>query len=374
MLIKRKLQELRQIPLLMIMTIVMLSCIGFLMMYDAAYGSIMPWAFKQMMYFAVFFLLMLVVGLISLRSIYSWSYMLYFFSLLFLILVELMGHNAMGATRWINLGIIKLQPSEPMKLATILALARYFHSASYKDILSVKSLIVPALITLLPVLLIVKQPDLGTAIITLLVAVIIFFVAGVRTWKFIAAFSAILLSIPVLWNYLYDYQKQRILIFLDPERDPLGNGYNIIQSKIAIGSGGMFGKGMLNGSQAQLEFLPENQTDFVLSMFAEEFGFVGVMGLMVLYLILIMYGTSIAVNCKSQYGKLLAYGIVCLFSLQVFVNMGMVMGLLPVVGVPLPFLSYGGTMMATILLSFGVLISVKLNCKTKLSEGYLGIV
>lgn len=344
------------------------------MMYDAAYGDMSPWAYKQALYFLVFFCLMLVIAMADLRTIYNLSYIIYFGALILLLLVAILGHSAMGATRWVNLGIIKLQPSELMKLGVILALARYFHSTPYKQITSGRKLITPILLVVIPVILILKQPDLGTAIITLLVAAVLFFVAGVRLWKFALVSAIAGCSIPILWQYLYDYQKQRILVFLDPELDPLGNGYNIIQSKIAIGSGGLFGKGMLNGSQAQLEFLPENQTDFVFSMFSEEFGFVGVTLLMLLYLIIITYGTAIALNCKSHFGKLLAYGIICLFTLQVFVNMGMVMGLLPVVGVPLPFLSYGGTIMATILLSFGLLLSVQLNRKKKLAEDNLGFI
>jgi rod shape determining protein RodA len=368
------LNDFKNIPWFMVLVITILSCIGFLMMYDAAYGSMEPWASKQIGFFIIFFLFMLAIGTMSLRTIYNFAYIAYGLSLILLILVEIFGHKAMGATRWIDLNIIKLQPSELMKLTIVLALAKYFHSLSYHNVLKIRFLIVPIFMILIPVLLIVKQPDLGTAIITLFVGAIIFFISGVRIWKFILSFLLVLGSLPLIWHYLYDYQKQRILIFLNPEMDPLGDGYNIIQSKIAIGSGGLFGKGMLSGSQAQLQFLPEHQTDFVFPMLAEEFGFLGVIIVMMLYMILIMYGAHIALSARNHFGRLLAYGVTAVFAVHIFINMGMVMGLLPVVGVPLPLLSYGGTIMGTILISFGLLINVQLNSKISLSEKTLGVI
>ncbi len=356
----------KALPWMMVLLITILSSIGFVLMYDAAYGSIEPWAIKQIIFFLVFFVMMIVIGLIKMRTIYNFAYIAYGMTLVLLVSVEVIGHNAMGATRWIDIGLIKLQPSEIIKLTIVLALARYFHNISFQNVLTTRLVVIPALILCIPVLLIMKQPDLGTGIIALIVGGVMFFVAGVQIWKFILALVVALGSLPIIWYYLYDYQKQRILIFLNPERDPLGNGYNIIQSKIAIGSGGLFGKGMLSGSQAQLQFLPEHQTDFVLPMFAEEFGFIGVIIIMLLYLILIAYGTSIALRCKNHFGRLLAYGVISLFSVHVFINIGMVIGLLPVVGVPLPFLSYGGTIMATILISFGLLINIQLNSKIHL--------
>jgi rod shape determining protein RodA len=365
---------LKLVPWFMVLIITLISSIGFVLMYDAASGSMEPWASKQISFFLIFSTLMLAIGLVELKIIYQFAYVFYGITLLLLILVEIFGHNAMGATRWVNLGFMKLQPAEPMKLAIILALARYFHALSYQDILQIRSLIIPIIMLLAPALLIIKQPDLGTGIITLMVGAIMFFIAGVRMWKFVLSFVVVLGSLPITWHYLYDYQKQRILIFFDPESDPLGDGYNIIQSKIAIGSGGLFGKGMMFGSQAQLQFLPEHQTDFIFPMFAEEFGFVGALLIIFLYFILIVYGTGIALNCKSHFGKLLAYGVVSMFSVHVFINMGMVMGLLPVVGVPLPLLSYGGTIMATILIAFGLLINVHLNSRTALSQSSFGVI
>lgn len=365
---------LKLVPWFMVLIITLISSIGFVLMYDAASGSMEPWASKQISFFLIFSTLMLAIGLVELKIIYQFAYVFYGITLLLLILVEIFGHNAMGATRWVNLGFMKLQPAEPMKLAIILALARYFHALSYQDILQIRSLIIPIIMLLAPALLIIKQPDLGTGIITLMVGAIMFFIAGVRMWKFVLSFVVILGYLPITWHYLYDYQKQRILIFFDPESDPLGDGYNIIQSKIAIGSGGLFGKGMMFGSQAQLQFLPEHQTDFIFPMFAEEFGFVGALLIIFLYFILIVYGTGIALNCKSHFGKLLAYGVVSMFSVHVFINMGMVMGLLPVVGVPLPLLSYGGTIMATILIAFGLLINVHLNSRTALSQSSFGVI
>lgn len=372
--IQKILTSLKLVPWFMVLIITLISSIGFVLMYDAASGSMEPWAMKQISFFIIFFILMLIIALIDLKIIYQFAYVFYGLTLLLLILVEIFGHNAMGATRWVNLGFMKLQPAEPMKLAIILALARYFHTLPYQNVLQIRSLIIPILMLLVPALLIIKQPDLGTGVITLIVGAIMFFIAGIRMWKFILSFVAALGSLPIIWHYLYDYQKKRILIFFDPESDPLGNGYNIIQSKIAIGSGGLFGKGMMFGSQAQLQFLPEHQTDFIFPMFAEEFGFIGVLLVIVLYFMLIIYGAGIALNCKSHFGRLLAYGVTSMFSVHIFINMGMVMGLLPVVGVPLPLLSYGGTIMATILIAFGLLINVHLNSRTALSESSFGVI
>jgi rod shape determining protein RodA len=371
--IQKILASLKLMPWFMILIVTLISSIGFILLYDAASGSMEPWAIKQISFFIIFSIIMLTIGLIDLKIIYQFSYVFYSLTLILLVLVEILGHNAMGATRWINLGFMKLQPAEPMKLAIILALARYFHTLPYQNI-KIRSLIVPIIILLAPVLLIIKQPDLGTGMITLIVGAIMFFIAGVKMWKFVFSFVAILASLPVIWHYLYDYQKQRILIFFNPEHDPLGDGYNIIQSKIAIGSGGLFGKGMMFGSQAQLQFLPEHQTDFIFPMFAEEFGFFGVLCVIFLYFILIIYGTSISLNCRSHFGRLIAYGVVSMFFVHIFINMGMVMGLLPVVGVPLPLLSYGGTIMATILIAFGLLINVHLNSRTVLSQSSIGMI
>lgn len=354
-------------PLIILVTL--MSCIGFAVLYSAAQGNMHPWTSAQMTRFALLFPLMLAVAIVDIRIWLKFSYLIYGAVLILLILVEVFGTTAMGATRWIRLGPFNIQPSEPMKICIIFALARYFHAMPLSDIARPLMLVPPLLMIAAPFLLIMKQPDLGTALILLLVGGIIFFVAGVRIWKFVLVGVSGLASLPVLWQYvLHDYQKKRVLTFLDPETDPLGDGYNILQSKIAIGSGGFTGKGFLHGSQSQLSFLPEKQTDFIFTMFSEEFGFVGGVAVILLYAIIITYGIMIALNCRNHYGRLLAVGVVGLFFLHIFINIGMTMGLLPIVGAPLPLLSYGGTIMSTILIAFGLLLNVHLHTDEKIDR------
>jgi rod shape determining protein RodA len=278
-----------------------------------------------------------------------------------LIGVELFGSVAMGGQRWINLGLIKIQPSEPAKIAVVLMLAKYFHNVSHNDINKIHKLIIPIIAILIPCALIIKQPDLGTGMVVLIVSTIMLFALGVSIWKFITVGAAAIISLPIIWQMMYDYQKRRILMFWDPSQDPLGSGYNIIQSKIAIGSGGMLGKGLTQGTQSQLEFLPEHQTDFIFATMAEELGFIGGMVLVTLYAMVIILSLLIAINSKSLFGKLIAIGITSIFFSHIFINMGMVMGLLPVVGVPLPLISYGGTMMSSMLVGLGLIMNVEVN-------------
>lgn len=359
-------------PKTLTVLVMLLSSIGFLMLYDATGGNLKPYAMKQIIYFAVFFPVMCFIGLSNIKLFFNASYYIYAGALILLIAVELIGHTAMGATRWINLGFFKLQPSELMKIGLVFALAKYFHTIESKDVGRVVYLLIPAVLVTVPLLIILKQPDLGTAMVLCIVAVIILYLAGVKLYIFgIGAFTGAA-SMPILWHYLHDYQKRRIMIFLDPEKDKLGSGYNIMQSKIAIGSGGFWGEGRLSGSQAQLEFLPEHQTDFVFSLFAEEFGFVGCIALLFLFGLLIFKAARIGINCKSMFGKLLSFGLLSVFSVHVFINIGMVIGVLPVVGLPLPFMSYGGTSMATMLLSFGFMINVAMNDKIALPNSELG--
>jgi len=264
----------------------------------------------------------------------------------------------MGAQRWIDLGVIQLQPSEIMKVAVVLMLARSFHSRSVEDIGRLRNLIWPALGILVPAALVMKQPDLGTALMLVLGGGVMFFLAGVRLWMFAVVFAAAGSMVPIAWRFLRPYQKARLVSFLDPESDPQGTGYHSLQSKIAIGSGGPTGKGFLEGTQSHLNFLPEKQTDFIFTMLAEEWGLVGGLALLALYTLVIIYGYTIAFRSRSQFGRLLALGIVVNLFLYVFINTAMVMGLIPVVGVPLPLVSYGGTAMLTVMFGFGLLISV----------------
>ncbi len=346
----------------LISLILLLSSIGFAMLYSAAGGSVYPWLFKQMIFFAIFFPVMILIAIIDIRFWLKTAYIYYAIALILVIAVDVMGHNAMGATRWFRVGGLALQPSEIMKVCLVFAMARYFYNIDADDIEKTKFTIIPIIMIAVPAFFIFDQPDLGTATILLLVGVSILFVAGVKMWKFIFAGLSALIAIPFLWIFiLYDYQKQRVLNFINPDNDPLGSGYNIIQSKIAIGSGGFFGKGYLNGTQGQLEFLPEKQTDFIFTMLSEELGFVGSVFTIAVYALIIYTGTKIALRTKHQFGRLLALGITNILFIHVFVNMGMGMGLLPVVGAPLPLVSYGGTITVTMLIGFGLLLNVDAN-------------
>ena len=352
-------QKIFNLNWLLILLISLVAGIGFAMLYSAAKGNWDPWASRQAMRFGLGIGLMLIVALIDIRVWMRYAYVFYGFALVLLVAVEVKGHIGMGAQRWIDLKLFLLQPSEVMKIALVIALARYFHKRSLEDIAHPTQLIMPIIMVILPVLLIVRQPDLGTAIMLIIGSGVIFFLAGVRIWKFVVVMILGLGSIPLAWAFmLRDYQKQRVLTFLDPERDPLGAGYHVLQSKIAMGSGGVFGKGFIQGTQSKLNFLPEKQTDFIFTMLAEEWGLVGGLTLMALYAFLMLYGLVITLRSRNQFGRLMGMGVTTTFSLYVFINIAMVMGIIPVVGVPLPLVSYGGTAMLTVLVGFGLLMNV----------------
>jgi rod shape determining protein RodA len=355
-------QRLEQLNWLLICLITILAFVGFLMLYSAGGGSFKPWLVRQLGFFCIFFPLMLFIAITDIRIWFASSYVFYAFALILVIIVDIMGHNAMGATRWFRIGSITIQPSEIMKVCTVFALARYFYNTKSENISRIKFIITPITMIAVPAIFIFHQPDLGTATILILVGVSVLFLAGVRMWKFISVGVVALIAIPFAWHFLlYEYQKQRVLTFLNPNSDPLGSGYNIIQSKIAIGSGGMLGKGYLNGTQGQLNFLPEKQTDFIFTMLSEELGFVGSMFTIVIYSAIIAICINIATKTKHQYGRLLTMGVVSIFFIHMFINMGMVMGLIPVVGAPLPFISYGGTIMASMMIGFGLVLNVDLH-------------
>ena len=354
-------QKLAEMNWGLVALLTLISSISFVMLYSAGNGSFHPWALRQMLRFAMGISILIALALVDIRFWLRYAYVIYGVALFLLVVVEIAGDIGMGAQRWINLGIINLQPSEVMKIALIIVLARYFHSLPEEAEGKLRYLLWPALLALAPAALVMRQPDLGTALMLLMVTGAIFFMAGVRLWKFAVAIGGVLAAIPVAWHFLRDYQKNRILTFLDPESDPLGAGYHILQSKIALGSGGVFGKGFLQGSQAHLNFLPEKQTDFIFTMLAEEFGLTGGLALLGLYGLVLVYGFSIAIRAQSHFGRLLALGMTATFFLYVFINIAMVMGLVPVVGVPLPLISYGGTSMLTLLIGFGILIGVNVH-------------
>lgn len=354
-------RKLRDINWGLVVLITMVASVGFAILYSAAGGNLDPWASRQMMRFGGGLALMLVVALIDVRVWMRYAYVLYAVSLVLLAAVEWFGRIGMGAQRWLNLGIVQIQPSEVMKIALILALARYFHGMGEDDIGRIRWLLTPIVLALVPAVLVLKQPDLGTAMMLLLTAAAIFFVAGVRWWKFAAVGAAAIATMPLAWQFLHEYQKKRVLIFLNPESDPLGSGYHILQSKIALGSGGVFGKGFLQGTQSHLSFLPEKQTDFIFTSLAEEFGLMGALGLIILYVLLIAYGYAIAARARNHFSRILALGFSSMLFIYMFINMAMVSGLIPVVGVPLPLVSYGGTAMMTLLVGFGLLMSVYIH-------------
>jgi len=362
-------QKLWQINWGLVLLVSALAGIGFAMLYSAAQGNFEPWAMRQMIRFAFGLVAMIGVAIIDIRQWMRFAYVFYGVALLLLVAVALQGHVGGGAQRWLSIGPLQLQPSEVMKIALVLALARYFHSASVEDAGRIFFLIPPAGLVLLPVALVAKQPDLGTALMLLMGSAAILFMVGVRWWKFALGFVGACAAVPVAWNFLHDYQKARILTFLDPTRDPLGSGYHIIQSKIALGSGALFGKGFLQGTQSHLDFLPEKQTDFIFTMLAEEFGMVGSLTLISLYLLLMIYGYAIAFRSTSQFGRLVALGMVTTVFLAVFINMAMVMGLIPAKGVPLPMVSYGGTSMIVTMIGFGLLMNAWVHRDTRIGRG-----
>ena len=361
-------EKLYNISFSYVMFIVILAAIGIVMLYSAANGNWSPWAINQLIRFGMGFAVMIVLALTDIKLLLRYAYVFYFITLILLVVVEVAGHTGMGATRWINLGFIKLQPSEFMKIAMVLVLARYFHTSSLQSIESVRGIIPPLLMAIFPAFLIVLQPDLGTALMLSFTTAAMFFVVGVQIWKFVVVFIGGLITIPFAWHFLHDYQQNRVLTFLNPERDPLGAGYHIIQSKIALGSGGVFGKGFLKGSQSHLNFLPEKHTDFIFTMLSEEFGLVGAVLVVILNILILAYSYSFALKSTSYFGKLLAIGLATNYFMYVFINIAMVLGLLPVVGIPLPLISYGGTVMLSIMASFGIILCVHINRNVPLGK------
>jgi rod shape determining protein RodA len=361
-------EKIRALSWGLVLLISVAACVGIAVLFSAADGNMDPWAAKQTTRFAVALILMVGVALAGIRHWFRFAYWAYAAGLALVIAVDLRGFVGMGAQRWIDLGVIQLQPSELMNVAMVLALARYFHGLSEEDLERIRYWLLPAMMVLVPAALVLKQPDLGTATMLLMGGGVLFFLAGMPLRFLLSAAIAAAAALPAIWHFLRDYQKNRIYTFLDPDSDPLGAGYHILQSKIALGSGGLFGKGFLQGSQSHLSFLPEKQTDFIFTTLAEEFGLVGGLGLLALYTLIIAYGFAIALRSRNHFGRLLGLGIITNFFLYVFINTGMVMGLIPVVGVPLPLISYGGTAMLAVMLGFGLLINVGVHRDTRLNR------
>ncbi len=337
-----------------------LCSFGLLVVYSAGDQDI-EIVERQLVRLILAFSLMIAIAQVPPRLLRQWSLALYVFGVLMLFAVLLFGTIGKGAQRWLDLGVIRFQPSELLKLAVPMAVAWLL---SLRPLPPRPGWILTAIIlTLIPVLLIAKQPDLGTSLLVLSAGALVLFMAGL-SWIMIAGLGAVIAAIaPVVWMLMHDYQRARIFTFLNPESDPLGTGYHIIQSQIAIGSGGLYGKGWLNGTQSHLEFLPERHTDFIFAVIGEEFGFAGIVILLALYLFIIGRGLVIAVRSTDSYGRTLAGGLTLVFFVYIFVNTGMVTGLLPVVGVPLPLISYGGTSMVTLLIGFGMIMGVETHKK-----------
>jgi len=345
-----------------------LACIGFASLYSASGGHFSPWASKQILRFVIGFTGMLIIAMVNIHWWYKLVWPAYFIGLFLLLVVEIKGHIGMGAQRWIDLGVLKLQPSELMKIAVVMALARYFHKATPEEMKRLTFLLIPALIVLAPVAMVLLQPDLGTALMIGFCGAGMFFIAGAPIWLFAVGACLAALAVPVAWHFMHAYQKQRVLTFLNPESDPLGAGYHITQSKIALGSGGIEGKGFLNSTQSRLNFLPEKQTDFIFTLWAEEWGLLGGIALFALFALIMFYGVWIAMQVRHNFGRYLALGITINFSLYVFINTAMVMGLIPVVGAPLPLMSYGGTSMLAVLAGYGLVMSSSLYRDSKVTR------
>jgi rod shape determining protein RodA len=361
-------QKIWQLNWGLVLLLCLVTAFGIAMLYSAANGSMEPWASRQLMRFGIGLVVMFTAALIDIRFWFRYAYLIYFGCLLLLGAVEVMGDIGMGAQRWIDIGFVRLQPSEMTKVALILALARYFHGVSTEEIGRPLYLLLPLGMVLAPAALVLKQPDLGTAGMLILAAGAVFFCAGVRWWKFALIIVAGLAPVPVAWQFLHDYQKARVMTFLNPENDPLGAGYHSLQAMIAFGSGAITGKGFMQGTQSHLNFLPEKQTDFIFTMLAEEFGLVGSLALLGLYFLLLCYGFAIAFRVRNQFARLLTIGLTTNLFLYVFINMAMVMGIFPVVGVPLPLVSYGGTVLLTVMAAMGLIMSCYIHRDTRISR------
>ncbi len=345
----------------LLLLLCMIAGLGFAMLYSIAGQSIEPWAYPQIIRFAAGMVILLITALVDIHLWLKLAYPIYALALILLVSVEFFGVSGISAERWIRIGPLQIQPAEIMKVAMVLALARYFHGISLEQVSRPLYLIPSVLLIAAPVAFILNQPDLGTAVLLLLGGAGMLFLAGL-SWRVFALSGMVsLLALPLAWQSIYEYQRERILNFLDPTQDPLGAGYNIIQSKIALGSGGVFGKGFGNGSQAKLDFLPERHTDFIFTALGEELGFVGACLLIGMYVLVLGYAVSFAFASRNHFGRLLAIGIGLQLFLYVATNTAMVVGLVPVVGVPIPLVSYGGTAMITLMFGFGLLMSVHIH-------------
>jgi rod shape determining protein RodA len=355
--------KIKNLDYILLICILLLGLISMFSMYSTDGGEILYHTQSHFLKFLIFFPMMIFLSFISIKFWHAVGYAFYLIVLLFLIWASLYGVKASGSQRWIDLYFINLQPSELMKIAIILCFAKYYHRMQINRVNSFKSIMVALVIVILPVMLVISQPDLGTSILIALSGLVVLWLAGFHIKYFLYSFLTLIISMPFVISFLEPYQKLRILTFLNPDRDPLGAGYQIIQSKIAIGSGGLTGKGFLKGTQNYLEFLPEKHTDFIFTLFAEEYGFLGAIGLLLIYIVIIIRIINIGVISRSHFAKLFCYGYASAIFFYITVNMSMVLGLLPIVGSPLPIMSYGGSSMLATMIGFSITMSAKINHK-----------
>ncbi len=360
-------QKLRSFDYTLLTCIMLIGMIGIFSMYSTDGGEILYHTKNHALRFCIFFSMMIVMSFINIRIWHSISYLFYFVVLLLLIWASFYGITASGSQRWINLYFINLQPSELMKIAIIACFAKYYHRVQIHTMSKLTNIIVPVVVLILPTFLVITQPDLGTSILIALSGTIVLWLAGVNVKYFFYSFVIFIISAPFIISFLKPYQKLRILTFFDPDKDPLGAGYQIIQSKIAVGSGGLSGKGFLKGTQGYLEFLPEKHTDFIFTLYSEEFGFVGSLVLLILYAILIFRIIMIGSSSRSFFGRIFCYGFGSAIFIYITVNMSMVLGLLPIVGSPLPIMSYGGSSMLATMIGLGIVMSSKIYNREQIS-------
>ena len=353
-------QKVRSFDVWLILSVLILGAVGVVSMHSSEGGQFLYYTKGQIVRFAIFFLLMLVLSFIRIKFWHDLGYFFYIIVVLLLIYASYYGITASGSQRWISLYFINLQPSELMKVAVIVCFAKYYHRMQVNNVNKFKNLLSPLIILLIPTALVLTQPDLGTSILIALSGIVVIWLSGVNIKYFIYSGLALIISTPFFISFLEPYQKLRILAFFDPERDPLGSGYQIIQSKIAVGSGGMWGKGLFKGTQSYLEFLPEKHTDFIFTLFSEEFGFLGSLALLLVYSLMIYRIIFIGSICRSFFAKLYCYGFGSAIFIYVVVNMSMVLGLLPIVGSPLPIMSYGGSSMLATMLGLSIVMSAKI--------------
>jgi rod shape determining protein RodA len=356
-------QKVKNLDYILLFCLILLATVSLLVMYSTDGGEILYHTKSHFVKLVTFFSLMLVISFFNIKIWHITSYFIYLIILLLLIWVSIYGVKVSGSQRWINLYFIVLQPSELMKIGIILCLAKYYHRLKIDNVNSFVHIIVALTIIAIPIILVLFQPDLGTSILIASSGLITLWLGGVKIKYFFISFIGFLISLPFIISFLKPYQKLRILTFLDPDRDPLGAGYQIIQSKIAIGSGGFDGKGFLKGTQSYLDFLPEKHTDFIFTLFSEEFGFVGSVGLLLLYTIIIIRIIRIGAISRSNFAKLFCFGFAFAIFIYIVVNLSMVLGLLPIVGSPLPIMSYGGSSMLATMIGFGIVLSSKINHK-----------